>query len=101
MPNPLVYVIASIVIPTAELLIERAVRSPRFHHGVQRIHRAVEDYKHGRDPNEPVRPGEATRDQALPKRDGFFKYFTEELRNQLRGTPTEHLPPNKNPRNKR
>ena len=27
------------------------------------------------------------------KSDGFFRHFTEELRNQFRGTPTEPPPP--------
>lgn len=101
MPNPLLWLAATVILPTAEALINRAVRSPQFHRGVQRIHRAVEDYKHGRDPNEPLRPGEATQDQGPPKADGFFKYFTEEMRNQLRGTPTEDLPPRHNDKSKR
>ncbi|KAI0123539.1 hypothetical protein BJ170DRAFT_87010 [Xylariales sp. AK1849] len=90
MPNPLSWVLRSFVIPT-EQLVERLLRSPLFHRGVRRIHRAVEDYKYGRDPNDPLRQGEAT---AEPGRaDGFFRYFTEELRNQLRGKPTQNVPP--------
>lgn len=36
------------------------LKIPAFHHGVRRIHRAVEDLRHGRNPNEPLYPGEAT-----------------------------------------
>ncbi|KAF7541503.1 hypothetical protein G7054_g615 [Neopestalotiopsis clavispora] len=93
MPNPLIWVVATVVLPAAEGLLQRLVRSPQFYRGVERIHRKVEDYKHGRDPNDPLRPGEATREPEPEGRKGFFKHFTEEMRNQLRGTPTEDLPP--------
>ncbi|ORY68334.1 uncharacterized protein BCR38DRAFT_334734 [Pseudomassariella vexata] len=71
------------------------LRSPAFHCGVRCIHRTIEEFKHGRDPNEPLRQGEATAD---PNRssDGFFKHFVDELRNQIRGTPTDPPPPPKN-----
>ncbi|KAK9420613.1 hypothetical protein SUNI508_06353 [Seiridium unicorne] len=101
MPNPLFWLVATVVLPTAETVINRFVRSPQFHRGVQRIHRAVEDYKYGRDPNDPLRQGEATRDPKLERAPGFFKYFTEELRNQMRGQPTEDLPPKNNSKTKR
>ncbi|KAK1767425.1 hypothetical protein QBC33DRAFT_558904 [Phialemonium atrogriseum] len=70
-----------------DAIVSQILRSPRFHHGVRRIHRTVEDYRHGRDPNEPLRPGEATEDPNLQKR-SFFGYFADEIRNQIRGTPT-------------
>ncbi|KAK3899629.1 hypothetical protein C8A05DRAFT_36751 [Staphylotrichum tortipilum] len=72
-------------------IVASILRSPRFHHGVRRIHRTVEDLRHGRNPNEPLRQGEAT---AEPKVEGhgFFKYFIDELRNQARGKPTEPPP---------
>lgn len=85
-----------------ERIYEWLLRSPTFHAGVRRIHRALHERKHGRDPNEPLRPGEATAEQPLRRREdgggddgkpGFFKYFVEEMRNQLRGTPTEDIPP--------
>ena len=41
-------------------MVARLLRSPSFHRGVRAIHRRVQDYKHGRDPNEPLRQGEAT-----------------------------------------
>ncbi|KAI0148937.1 hypothetical protein BJ166DRAFT_595922 [Pestalotiopsis sp. NC0098] len=96
MPNPLIWVFAAVVLPAAEGILQRMVRSPQFYRGVERIHRKVEDYKYGRDPNEPLRQGEATREPQPEARGGFFKYFTEEMRNQLRGTPTEDLPPYNN-----
>lgn len=96
----------SLTVPPRQLL-----RSPTFHRGVRRIHRTVEDLRHGRDPSEPLRQGEATgisnaaqcsrgRAHALTKypaadpnkTGGFFKHFVEELRNQARGQPTD-VPP--------
>lgn len=90
----------------------KILRSPRFHHGVRRIHRTVEDLRHGRDPSEPLRPGEATgehhhgflsRHLSLPanfwkenpniQKRSFLSHFVEELRNQFRGTPTNPPPP--------
>ncbi|KAF3064604.1 hypothetical protein GL218_01345 [Daldinia childiae] len=62
------------------------LRSPTFQRGVRRIHKTVEDYKHGRDPSEPLREGEATRQPTNPRLSGFMSHFTDELRNQVRGT---------------
>ncbi|KAL2019556.1 hypothetical protein VTK56DRAFT_9523 [Thermocarpiscus australiensis] len=74
-----------------DLIVAQILRSPRFHQGVRRIHRTIEDIRYGRDPSEPLRQGEAT---AEPNRaESFFKHFIEELRNQARGKPTD-LPPN-------
>ncbi|AEO67668.1 4df078db-4c21-4391-9e20-c6c0809050e8 [Thermothielavioides terrestris] len=72
-------------------IVHFILRSPSFHRGVRRIHRTVENLRYGRDPNEPLRQGEAT---AEPSRSqSFLKHFIEELRNQARGKPTD-LPPN-------
>jgi hypothetical protein len=80
---------------------------------VRRIHRTVENLRYGRDPNEPLRQGEATgaRKTTVPeaycrehtvltpaaaepsRSQSFLKHFIEELRNQARGKPTD-LPPN-------
>ncbi|KAK4032312.1 hypothetical protein C8A01DRAFT_41255 [Parachaetomium inaequale] len=74
-----------------DILIAKLLRSPTFHRGVRRIHRTVEDIRYGRNPNDPLRQGEAT---AEPNRSGnFIKYFLEELRNQARGKPTNPPPP--------
>ncbi|KAK1753599.1 hypothetical protein QBC47DRAFT_430393 [Echria macrotheca] len=63
------------------------LRIPAFHHGVRRIHRTIEDFRYGRNPHEPLRPGEATEDPEKVRGDGggFLRYFVEELRNQARG----------------
>ncbi|KAL2115111.1 hypothetical protein VTJ04DRAFT_10774 [Mycothermus thermophilus] len=74
-----------------DLIVAQILRSPTFHHGVQRIYRAVQELKYGRNPTEPLRPGEAT---AEPGRAGsFLKHFVEELKNQARGKPTDPPPP--------
>ncbi|RFU78245.1 hypothetical protein TARUN_4002 [Trichoderma arundinaceum] len=90
------------------------LRQPGFHRAVGRIHRAINEKQHGRNPHEPLAPGEATgRIPRPPKRccvmgktgltkwaivadpnpggraDGFFKHFLGELRNQARGRPTD------------
>ena len=67
-------------------LTEQLLRSPTFHHGVRAIHRRVQDVRHGRDPNEPLRHGEATQH---PDQGGFFKYFVEELKMQAQGKETK------------
>jgi len=83
-----------------DVLVRRILQIPGFHHGVRKIHRTVEDLRHGRDPNEPLRPGEATRDPNKPqvKLDVFFKHFTAELKNQALGRPTDLPPPPPPPR---
>ncbi|KAL2258818.1 hypothetical protein VTK26DRAFT_7705 [Humicola hyalothermophila] len=74
-----------------DVLVAQILRSPSFHHGVRRIHRAVQELRYGRDPSEPLRQGEAT---AEPTRaQGFLKHFFEELRNQASGKPTDVPPP--------
>ena len=86
------------------------LRQPSFHRVVGRIHRAVNEKQYGRNPNEPLRPGEATgafqdRDDVQSRRhidriaanpnvsDGrassFFQHFRDEIRNQVRGKPTD------------
>ncbi|KAL1851083.1 hypothetical protein VTK73DRAFT_9466 [Phialemonium thermophilum] len=75
-----------------DAIVSQILRSPRFHHGVRRIHRTIEDIRHGRDPNEPLRPGEATEEPHLQKT-SFLAHFVEELRNQIRGTPSNPPPP--------
>lgn len=74
-------------------IIAQILKIPAFHHAVRKVHRTVEDLKYGRDPLDPLRPGEATEDPEKVRPAGFFRYFAEELRNQFRGTPTEPPPP--------
>ena len=71
------------------------LKSPRFHHGVQRIHRVVEEARFGRNPNEPLRPGEATANPNKADPETFFKHFVDELKNQWKGNPTNLPPPRK------
>ncbi|KYK54871.1 hypothetical protein DCS_06832 [Drechmeria coniospora] len=70
------------------------LRQPGFHRAVGRIHRTVHERKHGRNPREPLAPGEAT---AEPGRRGFLRLFFDELKNQFQGKPTD-LPHNKPPK---
>ncbi|KAH6844813.1 hypothetical protein B0I37DRAFT_433505 [Chaetomium sp. MPI-CAGE-AT-0009] len=80
----------AVVLRLENVLVNQILRSPAFHRGVRRVHRTVEDIRHGRDPSDPLRQGEATAD---PSRSGnFIKYFIEELRNQARGKPTNPPP---------
>ncbi|OTA52097.1 hypothetical protein K449DRAFT_440955 [Hypoxylon sp. EC38] len=67
-------------------LIFQLLRSPTFQRGVRRIHQTIHDYKHGRDPSEPLREGEATREPTNSKLSTFLSHFADELRNQARGT---------------
>ncbi|KAK1830500.1 hypothetical protein QBC39DRAFT_353699 [Podospora conica] len=76
-------------------IVAEILKIPAFHHGVRRIHRIVQDRRHGRNPNEPLYPGEATEEPG--KGDGFLKHFADELKNQFRGTPTEPPPPSSKP----
>lgn len=60
---------------------------------MRRVHRVIDERQNGPHPGgEPMRPGEATEEQGVPK-GGFLKYFVEELGNQAMGQPTpdEHL----------
>ncbi|KAH8668945.1 hypothetical protein BX600DRAFT_510996 [Xylariales sp. PMI_506] len=87
--NPFAWLLRSAVV--TEQLVELLLRSPTFHRGVRRIHRTVEELRHGRDPAAPMRQGEATADPREASRGGtggFFKLFAEEIRNQAKGSPT-------------
>jgi hypothetical protein len=75
----------------ANLTTVQLLRSPAWHRFVRRVHRAVEEGKYGRDPTEPLRPGEATEDPGRAST-GFLKYFIEEMKNQAKGKPTESPP---------
>ncbi|KAJ4387355.1 hypothetical protein N0V93_007946 [Gnomoniopsis smithogilvyi] len=86
---------------TEDYIVGQILRSPGFHHAVRRIHRRVQDHKYGRDPNEPLRPGEATELGGSKDNGGFMKHFLEELRNQARGRPTDVPPPPRGPQQPR
>ncbi|KAK4113078.1 hypothetical protein N656DRAFT_797621 [Canariomyces notabilis] len=84
-------VLWAIYLSLEDVIVQQILRIPAFHRGVRRIHRTVEDLRHGRDPSEPLRQGEAT---AEPNRaEGFLKHFIEELRNQARGRWDDVPPP--------
>ncbi|KAH7002348.1 hypothetical protein EDB80DRAFT_685518 [Ilyonectria destructans] len=74
------------------------LRMPGFHRAVGQIHRRVHEAQHGRNPNQPLAPGEATADPgAVDRKQRFAKHFLDELKNQVRGKPTDlpHEPPRK------
>ncbi|KAH8881402.1 hypothetical protein GQ53DRAFT_832449 [Thozetella sp. PMI_491] len=91
------YFIVQIYSQLENMIVQQILRSPTFHRGVRSIHRRVEDYRYGRDPNEPLRPGEATEEPSLAKGNGFLKHFVDELRNQARGAPSNPPPPPTSP----
>ncbi|KAI2631549.1 hypothetical protein GGS26DRAFT_98990 [Hypomontagnella submonticulosa] len=68
-----------------DYIVRQLLRSRTFRQGVDRIHRTVHDYKHGRDPSEPLREGEATRDPKGTRLSAFVSHFLEEIRNDIRG----------------
>lgn len=41
-------------------IVELILRRPGFHRAVGRIHRTIHEHQHGRNPHEPLAPGEAT-----------------------------------------
>ncbi|CAN8105492.1 unnamed protein product [Discula destructiva] len=86
-----------VLLVAEDYIVGQILRSPGFHNAVRRIHRRVEDHRLGRDPNEPLRPGEAT-ELDNQNKGGFMKHFLDELRNQARGTPSDPPPPPPPPR---
>ncbi|KAH6896706.1 hypothetical protein B0T10DRAFT_162477 [Thelonectria olida] len=79
-------------------IVTSILKQPGFHRAVGKIHRKIDEVQNGRNPNEPLAPGEAT---AEPNPDGrralFAKHFYDELKNQFQGKPTE-LPPDRPPK---
>ncbi|KAM5345918.1 hypothetical protein ACJ41O_011779 [Fusarium nematophilum] len=66
------------------------LRRPGFHRAVGRIHKTIHEKQHGRNPHEPLAPGEATADpNGNDKSQQFAKHFLDEIKNQFRGKPTE------------
>ncbi|KJR83593.1 uncharacterized protein SPSK_04660 [Sporothrix schenckii 1099-18] len=80
------------VMALEDVFVQRLLASPSFHHVVRRIHRGVQEARYGRDPNEPLRKGEATADPSTNGsggRRGFLSHFIEELGLQARGRATQ------------
>ncbi|EXV06449.1 uncharacterized protein G6M90_00g044770 [Metarhizium brunneum] len=71
-------------------IIEAILRQPGFHRAVGRIHRTIHEQRHGRNPHEPLAPGEATADpNATGRRQSFLRHFLDEIKNQFQGKPTD------------
>ncbi|KXJ90035.1 hypothetical protein Micbo1qcDRAFT_73527 [Microdochium bolleyi] len=80
--------ILRMVVAAEDYIVAQILRSPAFHRGVRSIHDRVNEHRHGRNPHEPLRPGEASRDPDQQSASGFFGHFVDELRNQARGRPS-------------
>ncbi|RSL72446.1 hypothetical protein CEP53_001077 [Fusarium sp. AF-6] len=66
------------------------LRRPGFHRAVGKIHKTINEKQYGRNPHEPLAPGEATADpNSNDRHQRFAKHFIDELKNQFRGKPTE------------
>ncbi|KAF4975587.1 hypothetical protein FZEAL_7640 [Fusarium zealandicum] len=71
-------------------IVASILRRPGFHRAVGRIHKTISEKQHGRNPHEPLAPGEATADpNSDVRRQRFARHFFDELKNQFRGKPTE------------
>ncbi|KAG6010588.1 hypothetical protein E4U21_005941 [Claviceps maximensis] len=71
-------------------IIASILRQPGFHRAVGRIHRTIHERKYGRNPHEPLAPGEATADPELSgKRQAFMRHFRDELKRQFLGKPSD------------
>ncbi|KAF7554179.1 hypothetical protein G7046_g6892 [Stylonectria norvegica] len=70
-------------------IIASILRQPGFHLAVGRIHRTINEKQYGRNPHEPLAPGEATADPGADDRSSrFVRHFLGELKNQFTGKPT-------------
>jgi MIOREX complex component 7 len=74
-------------------IIEHILRQPGFHRAVSRVHKAVHEARHGRDPSQPMSQGEATRDpeavkNGLGRTGRFWTLFREEVARQVTGRET-------------
>ncbi|KFH46031.1 hypothetical protein ACRE_031430 [Hapsidospora chrysogenum ATCC 11550] len=78
------------VIAFEDRIVDFILRRPGFHRAVGQIHRTIDEAQHGRNPHEPLAPGEATADPEAPARAlSFFRHFRDEIKNQIRGKPTD------------
>ncbi|KAJ6441052.1 short-chain dehydrogenase reductase sdr [Purpureocillium lavendulum] len=79
-------------------IIAVILRQPGFHRAVGRIHRTIHERRYGRNPHEPLAPGEATAEPGSTGRhQTFLRHFWDELKNQFQGKPTD-LPGSKPPK---
>ncbi|KAL1957978.1 hypothetical protein VTO42DRAFT_5370 [Malbranchea cinnamomea] len=65
-------------------LVTKLLSSPAFHRAVRRVHKTIHELRHGKAPED---MGGTRIDK--PRLRDFFKYFREELKNQLRNRPTK------------
>ncbi|KAF5248396.1 hypothetical protein FAUST_332 [Fusarium austroamericanum] len=71
-------------------IVASILRQPGFHRAVGRIHKTIHEKQYGRNPHEPLAPGEATADpNSASRNEQFAKHFIDEIKNQFRGKPTE------------
>ncbi|KAI1073573.1 hypothetical protein F5B20DRAFT_587112 [Whalleya microplaca] len=75
-----------------DFMVKRLLSSPGFHRVVRRIHKTIHDLKHGRDPHEPLRPGEATQEPGS-QLNSFLSHFRDEIRNEFRRNTRKPMPP--------
>ncbi|KAJ5174651.1 uncharacterized protein N7482_000528 [Penicillium canariense] len=67
-------------------LYSRLIRSPIFHQMVGRVHRRVEQIRHGIPPEE-----SRTKLEGSGSLDKFVRYFKEEIQDQMKGKPRNKL----------
>ncbi|KAI2607831.1 hypothetical protein GGR54DRAFT_403067 [Hypoxylon sp. NC1633] len=79
---------ASCLFLVEDYIVGKLLQSSTFQRGVRRVHQTVHNYKHGRNPDEPLREGEATRKPTGSRLSNFMLHFIRELRSQARGTTT-------------
>lgn len=70
-------------------IVASILRQPGFHRAVGRVHKTIHERKYGRNPHEPLHPGEATAEPTSETPTSFFKHFWDEMKNQFRGKPTD------------
>ncbi|KAI1344346.1 hypothetical protein F5Y15DRAFT_110037 [Xylariaceae sp. FL0016] len=84
--------IVRVLLLLEDRIVAQILRSPGFRRSVHRIHDRVQHYRHGPNPHEPLRQGEATsmhpREPGVES-NGFLSQFARELQNQLRGNPSK------------
>ncbi|ENH67124.1 hypothetical protein FOC1_g10002756 [Fusarium oxysporum f. sp. cubense race 1] len=82
--------ISSLTNKSQDHIVASILRQPGFHRAVTRIHKTIHEKQHGRNPHEPLAPGEATADpNTSGKNSQFAKHFLDEIKNQFRGKPTD------------
>ncbi|KAL6853102.1 hypothetical protein ACO1O0_007655 [Amphichorda felina] len=87
------------VMAMEDRIVALILRQPGFHRAVGRVHRTIHERQYGRNPHEPLAPGEATvrlmwnlltaDPDSSARSQSFFRFFRDELRNQVQGKPTD------------